>query len=222
MVNLRKTALAASLLCFAVSANAVIFDFNSMAEAGGSHGESAWNPLTFTFAGVTLDITGSASNDDDAVQYAYLDAGNAGLGTCKDLLDDTSANTITNSGSNLCDPSNDDNITTNEALHFVFTQDVIIENLWFNNNHDGGFDTGDKINIDGVVYDVTTGYAGDANGIGSFQVSAADSFDVSFFNEQFYLSAMEVRAAVPVPGTLMLMGLGLAGIGFSRRISRQG
>ncbi len=217
MVNLKNIALAAGLLFSATAANAVILDFNSMAEASGSHGESAWNPLTFSFGDFSLSITGFATDDDDSVQYAYLDANNGGLGTCKDLLSTATANVTTNSTANLCDPGSDDNITTNEGLSAVFTEDVIIENLWFNNNHDGGFDAGDQINIDGTLFDVTTGYAGDSNGIGSFTVAAGYSFDISFFNEQFYLSAMEVRsAAVPEPSITMLLGIGFLIFGFAR------
>jgi len=220
-MNFKSLVLAAGLVFSATAANAVILDFNSMAEATGSHGESAWNPLTFTFSGVSLSITGYATDDDDSTQYAYLDAGNAGLGTCKDLLSTATANVTTNSAANLCDPSSDDNITTNEGLSAVFTEDVIIENLWFNNNHDGGFDGGDQISIDGSLYNVVTGYAGDTNGIGSFTVAAGHVFDISFFNEQFYLSAMEVRAAVPEPSITMLLGIGFLIFGFAgKRRSR--
>ncbi len=220
MFYTKNIVLAAALFGFISTANAVILDFNSMAESSGSHGESAWNPLSLTFSDFSVNITGSASDDDDSVQYAYLDAGNAGLGVCKDLLDDSTANSITNSGDNLCKPSSDDNITFNEVLHFVFNQDVVIENLWFNNNHDGGFNSGDMIDVEGVLYDAVTGYAGDSNGIGSFLVSAGDSFDVAFYNEQFYMSAMEVRAAVPEPGIVLLMGAGMLLLGATSQRKR--
>ncbi len=215
MVKFKNLLLAAGLLLSSAAANAVILDFMSMAEPTGSHGESAWNPLSFTFSDFSVSITGTAP-DDDSVQYAYLDANNGGLGVCGDLISSATANVTTGSAANLCNPSSDDNITTGEALHAVFSTDVIIENLWFNNNHDGGFDTGDMIDIDGDLFAVTTGIAGDANGIGSFMVAAGDIFDISFYNEQFYLSAMEV-SAVPEPSIIMLLGLGFLAFGVARQ-----
>ena len=205
--------------CFLPSlAFAGIIDFISMAD--GSYGEGAWDPLTLSTGGATLTITGHATaGDDDQQQYAYLDARRAGLGVCKDVV----SNALVNSKSagntaNNCNPSSDDNVSTAEFLRFVFDVDVKVNNLWFNNNHDTpkGFTPGDMITIGGNNYGVTTGYAGGANGIGSFYVAAGQAFDVAFYNRQFYVSGIEV-SKVAEPGTFLLFSLGLLALVGVRR-----
>lgn len=222
-------------------ANAVIFDFIDLTESAGGLGESSWTTLSasdhadLNYFGIS--ITGHSSVDDplptgapDTQQFAYLDWGNAGLGVCKDTTGGGASGANTGSGANSCDPSSDDNVTTNEYLEFMFDQDVIVKNLWFNNNHDNGFNQeqgevpgSDKVDI-GInmslsAYALMEGYAGDANGIGSFLVKQGEKLHVSFNNEQFYLSAMEV-SAVPVPAAVWLFGTALLGfVGLGRRTS---
>lgn len=197
---------------FSSTANAVIIDFIDEIEKPGGIGESAWTVLSLPVFG--LQITGGASDDDDQQQYAYLDWGRAGLGVCKDAFDVNSS--VSGSTANHCSPSSDDNVTNNEFLDFVFDQDVEVD-FWFNNNHDGGFDMGDQVTIAGMAYAVSEGYAGGANGIGSFFVAAGNALRVEFNNEQFYVSGMKV-SAVPVPAAVWLFGTALAGLlGFGRR-----
>jgi hypothetical protein len=157
-----------------------------------------------------VTITGKATDDNDPTQYAYLDWGNAGLGACKDVLNAGLVNTIqAGRTSNNCSPSSDDNVTTNEYLQFVFDKNVTINNLWFNNNHDGGFDAGDKVKINGTDFLVKTGYAGGINGIGTFNVSANTPFKVAFSNEQFYISGMQVTAVPDEATTWVLLTAGM-------------
>jgi hypothetical protein len=192
-------------------AHAGTIDFIKLIEDPGGYGEGAWSSLVLNVGGVQVTITGHATDDNDANQYAYLDWGNAGLGSCKDVVSGGLVNTKDDfRTSNNCNPSSDDNITTNEYLDLVFDQNVTVNNLWFNNNHDGGFGAGDKVKIAGIDYAVATGYAGGANGIGSFNVLANTAFRIAFSNEQFYLSGMEVTANVPdEAATLVLLTAGM-------------
>ena len=174
-------------------------------------------PLPSAFG---LEITGHATNDNvgDDEQFAYLDWGNAGLGVCKDALGAPSlANP--NSGANSCNPRSDDNVTVGEYLEFVFDQNVLVENLWFNNNHDGGFGAGDMVKINGVDYPVMTGYAGGINGIGTFSLLAGEVLTIGYSNEEFYMSGMAV-SAVPLPAAFWLFGSALLGfVTIGRRTS---
>ncbi len=100
----------------------------------------------------------------------------AGLGVCKDLNDAgvVALNTPQgNTGTNLCAPGSDDNVTFTEVLHFTFSSDVLINNFWFNKNHDGG--------------------------IGSFVVAAGDVLDVYFVHVKTAAIAA-VFLAVSRPG----------------------
>lgn len=212
-----KHILATSLLALSTSfANATVFNFISLTQGPGGLGESAWSTLGLTDGPLSISITGHANNDNDNAQYAYLDWGNAGLGVCKDA---SSVNTaFTGSGTNRCNPSSDDNVTVAEYLRFSFNKDVVINNFWFNNNHDGGFGAGDQVTIGGTDYNVSTGYAGGANGIGPFFVAANTYIDVAYKNEEFYISGMEVNVReVSEPATIALLGLSLIGVSAARR-----
>lgn len=200
---------------FSAPASAVIIDFIDLTQGAGNLGESSWDVLSISGA-YGLEITGHATNDDDANQFAYLDWGNAGLGVCKDAIG-APTGAQPNNSTNSCQPSSDDNVTVGEYLEFVFDEDVVVDNLWFNNNHDGGFGAGDQVKINGVSYAVATGYAGGANGIGSFMVAAGDVLKIEYDNEEFYVSGMAV-SAVPVPAAVWLFGSALLGfVGLGRR-----
>lgn len=231
MFNLARLFLAAVLFVGTGAAHAVMVDFVAAADSGG-YGESAWSPLSLkNDFGVDVNISGVKGV---AGVFAYLDSGGAGLGVCGDVP--AGAN-VKRPGltSNLCNPSNDDNVTAGESLLFQFNEDVTIEKLWFNNNHDSNFslmDPADLISIFGVNYGPGTPipYVEDPSReflaghpdvllAKEFSFLAGEQAFISFVNEQFYLSAMKIRrdVKVPEPMTLGLLGFGLIGLGFARR-----
>lgn len=211
----------ALFLTLAISnANATPFDFKAMAN-GGDFGESAYDTLTLTGDGFTMEITGTKDGNS---AYAYLDSvsggKDAGLGVCGIISGSTGARP--NNKTNLCNPSDDDNVTSGEALHLRFSTAVIIDTLWFNDNHDSDFNlSGNTINIGGSPFtfpdglDALPDYSDHAT-TSPYMVAANTWFDIAFGDDQFYLSKIEVRA-VPEPATLALMGIGLIGLGISRR-----
>lgn len=218
--SIKKTLVATALLGSISSAtNAGIINFIALTETSG-YGESAWTSLNLSSSGVNLAITGHANNDNDNQQYAYLDWGRAGLGACKDPVTLTKVDQKNpGSGANNCSPSSDDNVTTGEYLRFIFDSNVVVTRIWFNNNHDGGFDSSDKVDIDGNLFTVKTGYANTANGIGSFNVAANTAFDLKYFNEEFYVSAIEFeKRNVPEPSAILLLCMGFLGLIGSRKI----
>ena len=210
-MTLTKLSLGFAAVLAAGSAQAVptVINFAGMAN-GSDYGESGYSSLD---VGI-LSITGTKEGDS---AFAYLDRGTGGLGVCGNVADTGKQG---NNGSNKCTSgAGDDNVTDNEALSFIFAEDVMITNIWFNNNHDGGFGRGDMITIDGMEYGAVTGLVGDGNAYATWEILAGDSFDISFFNEQFYVSGIEFDTVdAPEPATLALIAAGLIGFaGAGRR-----
>lgn len=206
-----------SFVLFSAPASAVLLDFIDMTEnAATGLGESAWATLSPPGA-FGLDITGHATGDSQA--FAYLDWKIAGLGVCKDasILGADKGNT-----GNVCDSgAGDDNVTVTEHLEFVFDEDVVIDDIWVNNNHDGGFDATDLITVNGMDITAVTGLAGDANGLlaSGIYLASGSVLKIAYKNEEFYVSGISV-SAVPVPAAVWLFGTALIGfVGYGRRTS---
>jgi len=188
-----------------------------------------------SYAGLTITASGpddpNADGSIDLNQYAYMDSrsganvANGGLGACMDVT-----------SSYQCAPSSDDNVTFGESVHMVWDNDILITGLWFNNNHDGNRSLeGNTISIEGddYLFNAADFDASRSSGDGTLSnavslrnadflygvsraVSAGDSFDISFFDDQFYVSAIQYET-VPEPGVLALMSLGLIGMITVRR-----
>lgn len=211
------------------SARADIIDFVQLTESGPL-GESGWSSLNLSYTGFDVSITGDNASGD---AFAYLDWNHAGLGVCGNVYSSEIDEANPGSGSNVCNPSSDDNVTVGESLTFSFSTAVTIEKIWFNNTHDPDFtiDAGDLITINGLDYaGPGNGYAPTSSGynttglaasvdnyLGGFTAGPGSDLVIAFNNEQFYISGMEVSVAVPAPATILLLGLGLVAAGVRRK-----
>lgn len=198
--KLLTTIAVATTLLITSSAGAATFDFKSWADNNADpnyQGETGGDPITGTVEGITLNAYGQWQDNQ---AFAYLDAGNAGLGVCKTL------------NGSQCTPSNDDNVTEDETLWLDFGQVVDIDDMDFRDaNHNvlalGGFDLFDD---GGFINSFLFGSDFSALGL------SGDVFGFRFHDEEFYIETMTV-SAVPLPAALPLFGAALLGMGYLGR-----
>jgi len=208
---LTTAAITTTVVFLSVSASsAAVFDFQRMADDNTYtpyHGEKGFSTLGVTIGGINLKATGSATNDDDNQQYAYLDKGRAGLGVCKDLT-----------GGLQCAPSSDDNVTYGETLSLVFDTKVVIDSITFRDSGHNIWEANDNgffsLQIDDNGFNATPFAPFPAMLMGT-------EFDFKYLlakgsDWQFYIDSITV-SAVPLPPALLLFGAALGGIGFLGR-----
>jgi hypothetical protein len=189
----------------------------------GATGEKGYQPYEFSFnGGIELDVAGIEADPTLSPSYAYLDkswTGIGGMGVCTAL-----------SGTQ-CDPGSDDNTSEGETLRLVFSEDVFIESLTINNNHDGGFFES-QFSLNGAATDIIDSTDAENNSDNTARifadgwlVSAGTAFDLGYIDRpagdtsrlnNFYFESMQI-SAVPEPSIIALFGLGLLGLGFSVR-----
>jgi hypothetical protein len=237
-----KSSLTLGLFLTLISAPAfgANFNFQTIADTGGNTGESAWistSPVgAFTWADDGITVTATASLlSTGAEVYVYMDAGNAGMGVCKEL----NAGAPTGpqpGGTNLCSPSSDDNITYDEILKLEFSEKVTIDLLKIvNGSHGTNFVGNFGVLVDAAAaptmvsdFDTTNALTnmfvnpGLLTGTTFHFISGATVAGSSNFNNlnQMYISAVSAQAvSTPEPATLALFGSGLLILGGMRRFS---
>ena len=162
----------------------------------GNPGEAGFLTFDWTVDGLTLTATGSTAANG---AYAYLDAGNAGLGVCKAL----------NAG-NQCTPGSDDNVTVNEILdlHFDKLAEIDFNQVVFRDEKHKIINPNIEISVNGGSFS--------ALDLTSVQQGTDFAFRTPDQANQFYINVLSAEA-IPTPGTLVLLALGLVGLGVSRR-----
>ena len=192
-------------MMLSVAVNAASFDFANYADTEGERGYVSY---VKTEGPITVTATGTANiGGQNTPAFAYLDAGNAGLGVCK-VLD----------GGNQCNPSSDDNALQDEAVKLSFDQRVFVSDVEFvNGNHKTNFTGTFELLVDGMSQGtinlaalVTLDLWGTV-----FEFANNSVGNYALAGNQFYINVL--NAQVPVPAALFLFAPALLGFMGLRR-----
>ena len=177
------------------TANAGVIEFDF---TGGTGNHSS---IDFSAGGLTTTATATwngFTNTADVSNDRHHNTDSHGIGVKNNRLDSGQV----------------DGFIRNDYLTFTF--DTIVELTGFNFSHDSGNDEFD-LYVDGLMVErnqeTTDGFLAFAP---SSYMGTAFSVRANQNNDNFYVSGMQITTVVE-PGTLALLGLGLAGLGYSRR-----
>ncbi len=210
-------------LSITASASAISIDFTT-ANLGVSGGD-AYNSVSMSAGGIGVDVTAYTIENDGngAISSSTLISG-AGLGVYVSASDNLGVSSSASDGHDLDGGSSGSTSDLDEGLLFSFDQIVSLDFIDLDR-----FGSSDDFNltVDGLSMLV------DFDSTSTSPLAAANGSNTSEFNffnvtgqeflfwadggsDDFRIDSMAV-SAVPEPGSILLLGMGLIGLSFMRR-----